>query len=50
MDQLNAMRAFRRVVERCGFARAAEDLGVSAAGLSKQVRQLEEHPNAATSC
>lgn len=43
MDQLNAMRAFRRVVELGGFARAAEDLGVSAAGLSKQIRQLEEH-------
>lgn len=43
MDQLNAMRAFRRVVELGGFARAAEDLGASAAGLSKQIRQLEEH-------
>ncbi len=43
MDQLNAMRAFRRVVELGGFARAADDLGVSAAGLSKQLRQLEEH-------
>ncbi|MDT0955680.1 LysR family transcriptional regulator, partial [Staphylococcus pseudintermedius] len=41
MDQLALMRSFRRVVELGGFARAADDLGLSAAGLSKQVRQLE---------
>jgi DNA-binding transcriptional LysR family regulator len=43
MDLLTAMRAFRRVVELGSFSRAAEDLGLSPAGLSKQVRHLEEH-------
>ncbi|WMJ69578.1 LysR family transcriptional regulator [Stenotrophomonas sp. 24(2023)] len=43
MDSFTLMRAFRRIVERGGLARAAEDLGVSAAGLSKQLRQLEAH-------
>lgn len=42
MDQLALMRSFRRVVELGSFARAAEDLALSAAGLSKQVRQLEQ--------
>lgn len=41
MDQLALMRSFRRVVELGSFARAADDLHLSAAGLSKQVRQLE---------
>ncbi len=36
MDSFNLMRAFRRIVERGGLARAAEDLGMSPAGLSKQ--------------
>jgi DNA-binding transcriptional LysR family regulator len=43
MDLLAAMRSFRRVVELGSFSRAAEDLALSPAGLSKQVRQLEEH-------
>lgn len=43
MDSFNLMRAFRRIVERGGLARAAEDLGMSAAGLSKQLRALETH-------
>lgn len=43
MDSFNLMRAFRRIVERGGLARAAEDLGMSAAGLSKQLRMLEAH-------
>lgn len=43
MDSFNLMRAFRRIVERGGLARAAEDLGISAAGLSKQLRTLETH-------
>ncbi|UJB19161.1 MULTISPECIES: LysR family transcriptional regulator [Lysobacter] len=41
MDSLAPMRSFRRVVELGSFARAADDLALSAAGLSKQVRQLE---------
>lgn len=41
MDSLALMRSFRRVVELGSFARAADDLNLSAAGLSKQVRQLE---------
>ncbi|MDP4309597.1 LysR family transcriptional regulator [Stenotrophomonas geniculata] len=43
MDSFNLMRAFRRIVERGGLARAAEDLGMSPAGLSKQLRTLETH-------
>ncbi|MGA6538496.1 LysR family transcriptional regulator [Stenotrophomonas sp. NPDC101269] len=43
MDSFTLMRAFRRIVERGGLARAAEDLGMSAAGLSKQLRTLERH-------
>ncbi|HAL22174.1 MAG TPA: LysR family transcriptional regulator [Stenotrophomonas sp.] len=43
MDSFNLMRTFRRIVERGGLARAAEDLGLSAAGLSKQLRTLEAH-------
>nr|WP_282568936.1 LysR family transcriptional regulator [Aliiroseovarius sp. S2029] len=36
------MHAFRRIVERGSFARAADDLGVSAALLSRQVKLLEQ--------
>ncbi|CAB3688902.1 HTH-type transcriptional regulator DmlR [Achromobacter ruhlandii] len=43
MDTFNYMRAFRRIVELGSFAKAAEDLGVSPAGLSKQLRALEAH-------
>ncbi|MDG4648171.1 LysR family transcriptional regulator [Roseibacterium sp. SDUM158017] len=42
MDKLSVMRAFRRIVERGSFARAAEDLGVSPALLSREIRLLEE--------
>jgi DNA-binding transcriptional LysR family regulator len=42
VDLLSAMRSFRRVVERGSFSHAAEDLALSAAGLSKQIRLLEE--------
>lgn len=42
MDKLSVMQAFRRIVERGSFARAAEDLGVSPALLSRQVKLLEE--------
>ena len=36
------MQAFRRIVERGSFARAAEDLGVSPALLSREIKLLEE--------
>lgn len=42
MDKLSVMHAFCRIVERGSFARAAEDLGVSAALLSRELRLLEE--------
>mgnify|MGYP002040605856 FL=1 len=43
MDTFNYMRAFRRIVELGSLAKAAEDLDVSSAGLSKQLRALEAH-------
>ena len=43
MDTFNVMRTFRRIVELGGLAKAAEDLGISAPGLSKQLRTLEAH-------
>jgi len=43
MDTFNVMRTFRRIVELGGLAKAAEDLRISAAGLSKQLRTLEAH-------
>jgi DNA-binding transcriptional LysR family regulator len=46
MDQLAAMRVFRRVVECSGFAAAARDLGISNAVASKQVAALERALNA----
>lgn len=36
------MQAFRRIVERGSFARAADDLGVSPALLSREVKLLED--------
>ncbi|MBI1418888.1 MAG: LysR family transcriptional regulator [Limimaricola sp.] len=42
MDKLSVMHAFRRIVERGSFARAAKDLGVSPALLSREIRLLEE--------
>ena len=42
MDKLSVMNAFCRIVERGSFARAAEDLGVSPALLSREVKLLEE--------
>lgn len=41
MDKLSAMQAFCRIVERGSFTRAAEDMGVSAALLSREVSRLE---------
>ena len=42
MDKLSVMQAFRRIVERGSFARAAEDLGVSPALLSRELKLLED--------
>lgn len=42
MDKLSVMQAFRRIVERGSFARAADDLGVSPALLSREVKLLED--------
>lgn len=42
MDKLSVMQAFRRIVERGSFARAAEDVGVSPALLSREIKLLEE--------
>jgi DNA-binding transcriptional LysR family regulator len=43
MDQLQAMRAFSRVVEAGSFTRAADSLAMPNATLSKLVRSLEAH-------
>lgn len=42
MDRLSVMRAFCRIVERGTIVRAAEDLGVSPALLSRDLKLLEE--------
>lgn len=42
MDKLSVMQAFRRIVDRGSFTRAAEDLGVSPALLSREIKLLEE--------
>lgn len=42
MDRLSVMRAFCRIVERGSFAKAAEDLGVSPALLSRDLKQFEQ--------
>jgi hypothetical protein len=42
MDKLSAMQAFCRIDDRGSFARASEDLGVSAALLSREIRLLED--------
>lgn len=42
LDKLSVMNAFCRIVERGSFARAAEDLGVSPALLSREVKLLED--------
>lgn len=43
MDQLQAMRAFSRVVETGGFARAAQSLQMPNATLTKAIQSLEKH-------
>jgi DNA-binding transcriptional LysR family regulator len=42
MDKLSAMNAYCRIVERGSLARAADDLGVSAALLSRELKLLEQ--------
>lgn len=42
MDRISVMRAFCRIVELNSFSKAAEDLGVSSALLSRQTKLLEE--------
>lgn len=43
MNQLQAMRAFARVVETGGFARAAQSLQMPNATLTKAIQALEKH-------
>jgi len=43
MNQLTAIRVFRRVVELNGFSAAARELGMSNAAISKNVSDLEAH-------
>lgn len=42
MDTLDAMRVFVAVVERNGFSAAAEALGMSTAGVTRQIAALEK--------
>ena len=42
LPPLNALRAFEASARRLSFARAAEELGVTPAAISHQVRQLED--------
>lgn len=42
MDKLSVMHGFRRIVERKSFTRAADDLGVSPALLSREIKLLEQ--------
>lgn len=42
MDKLSVMNAYCRIVERGSLVRAAEDLGVSSALLSRELKLLEE--------
>lgn len=41
MDKLSAMRTYRRIVELGSFRAAANDRGLSNAGVSKQITELE---------
>ena len=43
MDRLHSMRVFSRVVEQGSFARAARDLNLSPAVVTRLVADLEEH-------
>ena len=43
MDHLTALRVFRQVVERGGFAAASRQMGLSPAAVSKNIAELETH-------
>ncbi|MEO5378064.1 MAG: LysR family transcriptional regulator [Magnetococcus sp. DMHC-6] len=43
MDRLTAMEVFVRVAEEGGFSSAARRMGISKAGVSKHIQDLEEH-------
>ncbi len=43
MDQVAAMRSFRKVLELGSFSAAARQLGLSKAAVSKQVSELESY-------
>ena len=43
MDQLEAMRAFQRVVETGSFSGVARERGVAQPTISKQISALETH-------
>lgn len=43
MDKFNAMRAFTRIVELGGFAKAADDLHMPRASVTILIKQLEAH-------
>lgn len=42
-DKLNAMKVFRRVAELGSFTKAADDLNITAATVSKHIAFLEQH-------
>ena len=42
LPPLNALRAFEAAARRLSFTRAAEELGVTQAAISHQIRILEE--------
>lgn len=43
MDHLTALKVFRQVVERGGFAAASRQMGLSPAAVSKNIAELEAH-------
>ncbi|CAB3918103.1 LysR family transcriptional regulator [Achromobacter anxifer] len=43
MDHLTALKVFRQVVERGGFAAASRRMGLSPAAVSKNIAELEAH-------
>ena len=42
-DKLHAMQIFRRVAELSSFTKAADDLNITAATVSKHIAFLERH-------
>ena len=43
MDRLTSLRVFREVVEAGSFSRAAEELNVTPAAVSRMIARLEDH-------